>query len=123
MAGTCKWLENRCVFSCSKKNTKTPATRDVASFSMKPSHILGHLLIYSLNVHVVGKGGLEIKCPYSIANAIPSLQNLSFLTQSNGQVTLKQNYKYFAQVQGQMAITKRKWCQFLVYTKKGFISR
>ena len=67
-----------------------------------------------------GKGLLEIVSLLQSRNSIPSPQNLSFLIQSNGQVTLKQNHKYFAQVQGQMAIIKTKWCQFLVYTQKGF---
>lgn len=89
------------------------ASGNVASFFMKTSNIMGHLLIYSLNVHVAGRA-------YSIANEIPYPENLSYLTRSNGQVMLKQNHQYFSQVQGQLAITKRKWCQFLVNTQKGF---
>ena len=56
---------------------------------------------------------------YSVANKIPCPENLSYLIRSNGQVMLKQNHQYFAQVQGQLATTKRKWCQFPVYTQKG----
>jgi hypothetical protein len=66
-----------------------------------------------------GKGVLEIKCPSSIISKIPNPENVSYLVSKNGQVTLKENHKYFAQVQGQMAITKRRWCHFFVYTQVG----
>ena len=66
-----------------------------------------------------GKGVLEIKCPYSIVNEIPKPENVSYLVSKDGQVTLKQNHQYYAQVQGQMAITQRSWCHFLVYTQVG----
>ena len=32
---------------------------------------------------------------------------------------LKRNHSYYCQVQGQMAITGRTWCDFVVYTTKG----
>ena len=32
---------------------------------------------------------------------------------------LKSTHPYFCQVQGQMAITERNWCDFIVYTPKG----
>jgi len=36
-----------------------------------------------------------------------------------GKVTLKRNHAYFFQVQGQLAISGRKWCDFVVWTCKG----
>ncbi|CAH3149112.1 unnamed protein product [Pocillopora meandrina] len=38
----------------------------------------------------------------------------------NGKIVLKEKHAYFAQIQGQMAVTKRTWCHFLVYTQKGY---
>ena len=32
---------------------------------------------------------------------------------------LKQNHKYFAQVQEQLAVGERKWCDFVIFTNKG----
>ena len=32
---------------------------------------------------------------------------------------LKRSHPYYCQVQGQMAITERAWCDFVVYTSKG----
>ena len=36
----------------------------------------------------------------------------------DGQPRLKK-HKYFAQVQGQMAIGREQWCDFIIYTEKG----
>ena len=66
-----------------------------------------------------GKGVLGIKFPYSIVDESPTPENLSYLIYSNGQVTLKKKHHYFAQIQGQIAITKRKWCHVLFYTQRG----
>ena len=66
-----------------------------------------------------GKGVLEVKCPYSISNEMPTPENLSYLAHNNEQTILKEKHAYYAQVQGQMAITKRDWCHFLVYTQMG----
>lgn len=32
---------------------------------------------------------------------------------------LKEDHPYYAQVQGQMAVTGARWCDFIVYTSKG----
>ena len=34
-------------------------------------------------------------------------------------IALKLKHIYYTQVQGQMGITQRKWCDFVVYTTKG----
>lgn len=68
-----------------------------------------------------GPGVVEIKCPYSIAHKHPSHENLNYLCLGgNGTTTLKHNHAYFAQIQGQMAISKRNYCDFFVYTHKGY---
>ena len=67
-----------------------------------------------------GKGILEVKCPFCIANDIPTHLNLDYLVRINDEVTLKRKHSYYAQVQGQLAVTKREWCHFLEYTKKGY---
>ena len=42
-------------------------------------------------------------------------------TTSDGKSCIKlcKDHIYFSQVQGQMAITKRPWCDFVIYTEKG----
>lgn len=70
-------------------------------------------------------GVLEIKCPASQKwkNSTPldCCSDRKFYCEVNdkGDVTLKQSHKYFFQVQGQLALTSRKWCDFVVWTLKG----
>ena len=67
-------------------------------------------------------GFLEVKCPYSHRNVTPQevCSTSGFCCTLDGSVmTLRRNHKYFAQVQGQMAIGGREWCDFVVYTTKG----
>ena len=69
-------------------------------------------------------GFLEIKCPYSARNTTPvdacSLPGFCCTVDSvSGQLKLKESHPYYAQVQGQMAIGGRPWCDFVVFTSKG----
>ena len=34
-------------------------------------------------------------------------------------MVLKRNHPYFSQVQGQMAVGERPWCDFVIYTTEG----
>ena len=68
-------------------------------------------------------GLIEIKCPFKYCDLYPeeaSRQTDFFCTLSmkDGRqiVELKHNHPYFAQIQGQLAITERSWCDFVVYT-------
>ena len=66
-------------------------------------------------------GLIEIKCPFSISNEKPTDINLSYLQKNNNQeIKLNRNHPYFSQVQTQMAVTGRSWCDFFVYTRHGF---
>ena len=68
-------------------------------------------------------GYLEVKCPYSVRDLTPvevcSTQNFYCSLDSNGNLKLKENYQYYAQIQGQMAVGECTWCDFVVYTQKG----
>ena len=72
-------------------------------------------------------GLAEIKCPFKYRNCSPNdaAKESDFccelVTTPNGQsvLELKRSHPYYAQVQGQMAITSRKWCDFVIYTTKG----
>lgn len=69
-------------------------------------------------------GYLEVKCPYSVRHLTPveacSIPTFYCSLDSTGKLKLKENHQYYAQVQGQMAIGERAWCDFVVYTQKGF---
>lgn len=70
-----------------------------------------------------GIGMAEIKCPLipkcSTCNSFCKciLPNCLYIVDDN--IHLKKNHSYFAQIQGQLAITKRKWCDLYVYTCNG----
>lgn len=65
---------------------------------------------------------VEVKCPYgsrnfTIENAIVD-KTLDYLTLGNdGHIALKPTHNYMYQIQGQLHITKRDICYFIVYTK------
>ena len=48
---------------------------------------------------------IQIMCPYSIWDTVPTVDNLKYLHTVNGKVQLKQNTEYFYQIQGQMGAT------------------
>ena len=69
-------------------------------------------------------GFVEIKCPYSARDISPDEACLkpNFFCeriQSTGIVCLKHSHAHYSQIQGQMAIGNRPWCDFVVYTSKG----
>ena len=67
-------------------------------------------------------GLLEVKCPYSHKEHTPTeaCSDSKFCCESHdGKIQLKNSHSYFCQIQGQMAICKREWCDFVIYTTKG----
>lgn len=68
-----------------------------------------------------GKAICEIKCPYTIRDAIPSSSNVQYLRDnSNGESKLSDSHKYYSQIQAQMGILKLKICYFFVFTCHGY---
>lgn len=66
------------------------------------------------------EGLLEIKRSFSIANDMPSYQNLAYLKKCEQGSQLKRNHPYFYQIQTQLGVTGKEWCDFFVYTKAGY---
>ena len=68
-----------------------------------------------------GKGLCEIKCPESISDQTPNYQNYSaHLEREDGITRLSKRSPYYYQVQGQMHILRRAYCDFFVYTEHGY---
>lgn len=73
-----------------------------------------------------GKGVLEVKCPYSLhGNIINNMQIHEIvemrlkdfcLEMTENGTKLRRNHKYYAQVQGEMALMGCTWCDFVVWT-------
>ena len=55
--------------------------------------------------HCCGNGAIEIKCPESVCETVPSKENLDYLIKDvDNLISLKRDRNYYAQIQGQMAI-------------------
>lgn len=69
-----------------------------------------------------GEGLCEVKCPESIKDQRPSPANVPYLISlEDGKVSLKKKHPYYYQIQGQMGILERKYCEFFVFTHHGHI--
>ena len=70
---------------------------------------------------------IEIKCPYSCVHLTPEegvRQNkIKFLEEKVKTFILKRNENYYYQIQGQLAITGRRYCYFIVWTPLGMVVR
>lgn len=72
-------------------------------------------------------GFLEVKCPYSHRDDTPLEAcsdskfccELQYTSSGCASVKLKHSHPYYCQIQGQMAIGNRPWCDFVIYTLKG----
>ena len=68
-------------------------------------------------------GFAEIKCPFKYRELTPAqaAANSDFMRrrEPDGRLCLKDKHIYTSQIQGQMAIGGRNWCDFIVYTSKG----
>ena len=66
-----------------------------------------------------GTGTIEIKCPYKFRskNLMEAAQDPKFYLETvGGQLRLKTSHNYFCQIQGQMAISGKTFCNFVVWT-------
>lgn len=63
---------------------------------------------------------LEVKCPYSIRDQLISEENLGFLERKQNMLSLKENSNYYYQVQTQMYVTGREYCDFCIWTRQDF---
>jgi len=68
-----------------------------------------------------GSGLVELKCPYSVRNAHPN--TLREKSQSClSEVGMATSHSYYTQVQGQLLITGKEYCDFVVWTPEGIVT-
>ena len=73
------------------------------------------------------EGIVEVKCPYLERNGcvadVAQRPSGSFLKKGkDGSLSLNRRHDYFFQVQGQLALSHRQWCDFIVYTSSDFFT-
>ena len=68
-----------------------------------------------------GNGLLEIKCPYSKRNLDPTqiVDSSFYLKPTESGLKLSKVHDYYHQVQGQMTICERSYCDFVCWTPLG----
>lgn len=67
---------------------------------------------------------LEVKCPFSVKHLTPeqaatSKKSFCSVLDSNGALKLRRSHTYYAQVQGQLMVTQRSVCDFIIWTPEG----
>lgn len=68
-----------------------------------------------------GDGLLEVKCPFSAADQPANVKHVAYLEIVNEKTRLKRTHEYYSQVQYQMGVTKRHWCDFFfLFTKSDY---
>lgn len=76
-----------------------------------------------------GPGVLEIKCPFSakdltVADAVSTITGFCLEMDQNGNLRLKRDHAYFYQIQMQMFVTGKSYCDFILWTEKdSFVER
>ena len=72
-----------------------------------------------------GEGLLEVKCTYKhrdlFVSDIPDCDSQFCLAKNT--LTLKENHKYYSQVQFQMSMCQKQFCDFVVFTEKGIFNK
>ena len=70
-----------------------------------------------------GEGLIEIKCPYKYRTVHPSTvtNDKDFCLQVNeqGETCLSNDHPYYVQVQGQLTVCRKDYCDFIVWTPVG----
>ncbi|XP_069116847.1 uncharacterized protein [Argopecten irradians] len=72
-----------------------------------------------------GEGLLEVKCSFMYKNQTPQEacadNHYHVYLDENDDVRLKPGTSWYTQIQGQLGVCGKKWCDFILYTKKGFV--
>ena len=74
---------------------------------------------------IAGLGVLEIKCPYnckdvSLTAYIKKKKSFYLCAGPDGRPCLKRNHSYYYQIQFQLLVTNRKFCDFIVWRPREF---
>nr|CAH7766325.1 unnamed protein product [Callosobruchus chinensis] len=69
---------------------------------------------------------VEVKCPYkyrdvSLLDSIKSSKDYIIVSDEEGNITINREHEYFLQIQGQLALTKRKNAHLVIWTPKEVI--
>ena len=69
---------------------------------------------FEINSSCLGTGLVAIKCPATFIGKVPSAENYKHFEIINEQPYLKKSIPYYFQIQGQLAVTSRQYCDFFI---------
>ena len=107
--------------SVTKKKHKKLTSSEAGLVVMEEKPYIAVLPDLQIECICCGKGFVEVKCPYSIRDTVPSAKNLKYLEMIGKKVVLKKNSNYYYQIQGQMGVTGRSYTDLLIFTSHGNI--
>ena len=102
------------------KRHKCFSTQETGLLVMEQCPYIGATPDLLVQCECHGEGLCEIKCPYTTRDQIPSSSSISYLSSTNNGDQLKTNHEYYFQIQGQMGVSGRRYCDFFVYTSSGY---
>ncbi|XP_052777885.1 uncharacterized protein LOC128215218 [Mya arenaria] len=93
---------------------------DIAEYlnGMASSEIVHRLL----NEYKEGKAYRYLECPETVKAQIPTVDNIKYLLEENGKIVLDSKHPYYFQIQGQMGILGRSFCDLFIYTLHGSLT-
>ena len=69
-----------------------------------------------------GEGLCEIKCPETLKETEPTADNVKCIVEVKGKAVLDQKHPYYTQIQGQMGILGRKYCDLYIFSLHGSLT-
>ena len=73
----------------------------------------------AINCACHGPSLVEIKCPVTLIAKNPNVNNYKYIEMCNGIIVLKMTRPYYGQIQGQLAATKRSYCDLFIFSFMG----
>lgn len=115
-------IAKRAYNSTMKRQHTCLTSQDTGMFVLKEKPFISVSPDLLVQCKCCGEGLCEIKCPDSIKGLKPSPENVPYISVSDDNtISLKKNHPYFYQIQGQMGVTGRHYCDFFVFTFHGHI--
>lgn len=117
-AGTDNESKARAAYELTAKTDHSSFSLETTGLHVNPKYPhLGASPDGLISCSCCGKGWLEIKCPYSVRHTTP--MNASYLKATEDGYELSRTHDYFFQMQGQLAILERSFCDFVCWTPHG----
>ena len=72
-----------------------------------------------INCACDGPDLVEMNCPVTLIEKTPNVHNYKHIDMCNDNIVLKMTSPYYSQIQGQLAASKRSYCDLFIFSFKG----